>query len=715
MRNKINLLFVLLTVPFSFVCAQLSPFIHIDQFGYSSSAEKVAVLSNPQTGYNSNLTYSPGSSIQVIDAFTQAVVFQASPTMWGAGAQDTLSGDQGWWFDFTSVQTDGTYYIFDPANNEKSGMFSINTNPYQDVLKASFKMFYYNRSNMSKELPFAESSWADGTNFLNPLQDANCRFYLEPNNLNKEKDLSGGWFDAGDYNKYVNYLPNTICPLLSAYEENTALFTDDWNIPESGNGIPDILDEIKYELDWVFKMTNVDGSVHIKQGSTSFGANNSHPPSANVDPRYYGNTCTSSSLSVAAIFSHSAKVFAAEGETAYAQTLEDRAILCFNYAKAYIDSNTLETDCDDVTIKASDSDKSIDEQMEWAIRASVYLFELTGDVLYRDFFDQYYDTTEPIVSFYFSPYLVDLHTALFLYTTLPNADATVRADILSKAQTFLSDNIAYSNPSFFKFTDNELYRTNVPSSMYHWGSNSPIANVSNLCMLFKQYNIDANSNAILQRKANETVHYFHGLNPNGLVYLTNMYAYGGDRCVDEMYHTWFADGSVYDNAKTSQFGPAPGYLVGGANVSYQPDPSTNIVLSPPMNQPEQKSYADFNDDFPINSWSISEPAIYYQAAYIRMMSQQVNTNAVTNTKDVLATTSCMTLYPNPTPGFFEIKGILALYRIQIIDNLGNVFIDYQEKGSQLIIDINALPSGLFYVHIENLNNSEVCIEQIIKE
>jgi hypothetical protein len=702
---------IILLIPFSFLSAQLSPHIHIDQFGYLTSAEKVAVLSNPKTGYNASLSYAPGPTLQVVDAYTQAVMFQASPTIWDSGTEDALSGDEGWWFDFTSFQTPGTYYILDPSNNEESGLFDINDNPYLDVLKASFKMFYYNRCNLSKQQPYADPSWTDATNFLHPLQDANCRYYLEPNNANKEKELSGGWFDAGDYNKYVNYLPSTISPLLSAYEQNTSLFTDDWNIPESGNGLADILDEIKYELDWVYKMTNSDGSVHMKQGSVSFSDNNSNPPSINTDPRYYGQICTSSSLSVAVIFSHAAKVFLAAGETAYAQTLEDRAKLCFDYAKVFIDTNTLEVDCDDVIINASDSDQSIDKQMAWAVRASVYLFELTGDVVYDDFFKQHYASTEPISLFYFSPYFVDLHTALFLYTTLPGADAIVSADILDKAKISLTNN----SSGFFEFTDDELYRTNVPAWMYHWGSNSPIANVANLCLLFKQYNIDASKNVALQRRADELLHYFHGLNPNGLVYLTNMYSYGGDKCADEMYHTWFAHGSIYDNAKTSLAGPAPGFLVGGANASYQPDASTSLVLSPPMNQPEQKSYADFNDGFPINSWQISEPAIYYQAAYIRMLSDQVNANAISNTRDVLVTPSCMTLYPNPTPGYFEIKGVLAQYRIQIIDNLGNVHTDYQENGSHLIIDINALPAGLFYVSLENLNNSEVCIQQIIKE
>lgn len=119
----------------------------------------------------------------------------------------------------------------------------------------------------------------------------------------------------------------------------------------------------------------------------------------------------------------------------------------------------------------------------------------------------------------------------------------------------------------------------------------------------------------LARKAAEQVHYFHGVNPQGMVYLSNMYAFGGDRCANEIYHTWFNDGTIYDNALTSPNGPAPGYVVGGPNADY-----TIGSQSPPFGQPRQKSYLDFNTGWPTNSWEITEPAIYYQAAYIRLLA-----------------------------------------------------------------------------------------------
>ena len=73
--------------------------------------------------------------------------------------------------------------------------------------------------------------------------------------------MRGGWFDAGDTNKYVTFASHPLHQLLSAYTQNPAVWTDDFNIPESNNGVPDLLDEIRFELDWFQRMQDNDGGV----------------------------------------------------------------------------------------------------------------------------------------------------------------------------------------------------------------------------------------------------------------------------------------------------------------------------------------------------------------------------------------------------------------------------------------------------------------------
>ena len=687
--------------------AQPSKFIHVDQFGYLPLADKVAVLCDPQVGFNASDSYAPGSEIQLVELFSSEVVFSTAPQVWDSGTTHAGSGDRGWWFDFTAVSTTGTYYIFDPDTGEKSALFTINDNPYKEVLQSALKAFYYNRCNATKEAPFAESSWTDGMNFRNHLQDANCRYVNDRENASLEEDLTGGWFDAGDYNKYVTFAHSPVHDLLSTYEEQPSLFGDDWNLPESGNGIPDLLDEIKWELDWLMKMSNADGSVHLKMGSVSFSDNTQAPPSLNVDQRYYGPTCSSASVAVSSMFAHAAKVFGNIGEmSVFASTLQARAEACWNAFISKFDANMLDVHCDNGTIKAGDADRSADEQKELAIIAAIYLFELTGSSNYHDFIIDHYAEVETVSAPFWGPYKISLIESLLLYTTLANNNPTVRNGILNAAVTDINNN--YSN--FFAFSPNDLYRAEAPDWMYHWGSNMPKANVGNLCHILHKYNVLPSANNALLEKAAEQLHYFHGVNPLGMVYLSNMYSRGGDRCADQIYHTWFYDGTEWDHALTSMFGPAPGFLVGGPNKDFSVG---NIV--PPSLQPPQKSYLDFNTGFPENSWEITEPAIYYQAAYVRFLATYVNNATTTSTVNLQLNNDCIEVFPNPSNNIFHLNGILEKYKIEIYDNTGTFIQSIPNLGSEAVVDISQLPTGTFLLRVENEFNNVLCVQKILKQ
>ena len=686
--------------------AQISEFIHVDQFGYLPNQNKVAVLSNPEVGFNSSSSYTPGSTIELRNYLTDAVVYSASPQVWGAGVTHQQSGDKGWWFDFSSITAPGTYYVFDPTNNEATGSFEINTNPYSDVLKSAVKMFYYNRCNDSKDAPYADASWTDGTNFLNPLQDANCRFIFDPNNAALEKELSGGWFDAGDYNKYITFAQFPIHELLASYEDNPVIFGDDWNWPTSGNGIPDLLDEVIWELDWMQKMTNSDGSVHIKMGSQNHSENISAPPSANVDQRFYGNTCTSASVSVASVFAHAALVLQNQpGLSSYAANLLATSENCWAYFKTAFDSNSLETNCDNGEIISGDADKNANEQLEYGMTAAIYLFELTGKSVYQNFIIAQHDQIQPISNNFYSPYAGPYNESLLRYSQLPNADSNVADAIIDLAIIAVNNN----DNNFYQFVDSDLYRGQSPDWMYHWGSNLPKAGIANLSLLMRKYNVVPSMNNVLLEKAYEQMHYFHGVNPFGMVQLSNMYGLGGDRCVNEIYHTWFNDNTIYDNAITSPNGPAPGFVTGGVNKDF-----TVASISPPSGQPILKSYLDFNDGYPSNSWEITEPAIYYQASYIRMLTRFVNTDNISSGINVGAFKSNIEIFPNPVDDHFRIRGLMPNYTIKILDSSGTVYAVVIAQGAEATIDTSTLPSGMFFVTVEHNNHGPVSIQKIIK-
>jgi len=591
-----------------------SNFIKVDQFGYLPNAAKVAVISNPQAGFNAAESFTAGTTYQVREWQTGDVVFTSSPQTWNGGATHNQSGDKGWWFNFSTLTASGSYYVYDVNNNVRSYQFGIDANVYSPVLKAAMRMFFYNRCNFAKQAPYAEPGFTDRVAFSNNLQDGNSRYVFDKNNAATEKDLTGGWFDAGDFNKYVTFADRVMHDLLSAYEENPVVFTDDFNIPESGNGIPDILDELKWELDWLLKMNNSDGSTHIKIGSQNYSDNTQTPPSLNTDPRYYGPTCTAASISVAGVFAHAAKVFGAiPSLSTYTQQLQTRAVTTWNYVLPLINSNQLDTACDNGEIISGDADWDAATQQKKALKAAIHLYALTGNSTYNQFITANANTiaANQISNSYWDVYEMPLNDALLLYSSLPNANTN-----LANAITNSFTNAATGNGSnYFGFSNADLYRAFMPDPAYHWGSNLTKAGYGVLNTQLVNYNINSGSQSTYQLKAAEQLHYFHGVNPLNLVYLSNMNTYGAENSATEIYHQWFADGSDWDSSLTSLYGPAPGYVPGGPNKDF-----SLSSPSPPASQPIQKSYANFNSGFPTNSWEITEPAIYYQSIYVRLLA-----------------------------------------------------------------------------------------------
>jgi len=168
----------------------------------------------------------------------------------------------------------------------------------------------------------------------------------------------------------------------------------------------------------------------------------------------------------------------------------------------------------------------------------------------------------------------------------------------------------------------DAYRAFLPDQDYVWGSNRTKARQALLFAWMLQHGLDAPQAALYRVAAEDYAHGLHGLNPPGLTYLTNLSALGAGASVNETYHSWFGDGTPWDSAASSPFGPAPGILTGGPNPFFAPDPAyVGPPLVPPQGQPEQKSYRDWNTSWPENSWEVTECSITYQASYVRFLAR----------------------------------------------------------------------------------------------
>jgi endoglucanase len=596
--------------------------ILVDQFGYRPDDEKVAVLRDPHVGYDSARRFTPGGTYQLRRAADGEVVFTGTPQPWNQGQVEASSGDAGWWLDFSAFRAPGVYFLYDTTHKVRSATFAIRADVYAPILKAALRMYYYQRSGFAKKAPFAPACWSDDPAYVGPGQDTQAHDITDRDNRAKVRDLSGGWFDAGDTNKYTTFAAQPVHQLLTAYQENPAAFGDDFGIPESGNGIPDVIDEVKWEIDWLKKMQNADGSAALKVGEIVDATGTQ--PSLDRNPRYYIPSCTSATIAVAGMFAHAAVVFGSVGPLHAASTdLQERAQRAWkNYQRL-----PKQAHCDAGVIRAASADWSEADQSSAAVVAAVYLYALTGDAEYGAYVVKHYRETRPYRDFGWSRYNPEQGEALLFYTTLATADAETKAAILAdKARDLSAGNHVYG----FQPND-DLYRAFLPDDGYHWGSNAPRANYGNSNMDVLSYGIkNPGSAADYGLRAREILHYFHGVNPFAMVYLSNMYPYGATHSVNEIYHTWFWHDSKWSDALQSECGPAPGYVPGGPNAGAVKS-GVPATLIPPAGQPPQKSYRDWNTPWPEASWAITEPAIYYQSSYVELVSKFVGPAATPTT------------------------------------------------------------------------------------
>jgi endoglucanase len=604
--------------------------ILVDQFGYLPDAVKIAVIKNPQTGFDMNDKFTPGANYAIVNALTKENVFTGTLTQWNNGLTDASSGDKAWWFDFSSVTTIGKYFVLDVDKNMRSHEFQISPAVYNEVLKQAVRTFFYQRSGHAKEEKYAGKGWADGASHIGNLQDKNCRLFNKKNDATTERDLSGGWYDAGDYNKYTSWTASYIIEMMYAYLENPTVWTDDYNIPESGNGIPDLLDEAKWGTDHLLRLQNPDGSV-----LSVVGVSHASPPSAATGQSLYGPESTSATLNSAAAYALASKVFALAGMAEYADILEQSAIKAWNWAISNPNVLFRNNDPEYGSSGLAAGQQEVDDYGRFIakLKAACFLFEITNDLVYKEFFENNYLNANLFQWNFAFPFQADVQDVVLYYATLAGATPSVANNIKT-----VYKNAMNSNDNFAAFTNKtDPYRAHIKD--YTWGSNATKCRQGGMFYNMIAYSVNENADDEARKAAMGYINYIHGLNPLHFVYLSNMYRFGAENGVNEFYHTWFTNGSAnWDRVGKSTYGPAPGFLTGGPNPSYNWDgccPSgcgsannnalcNSESISPPKGQPKQKSYKDFNTSWPLNSWEVTENSCGYQISYIRLLSKFVN-------------------------------------------------------------------------------------------
>jgi len=682
--------------------AQVAGFITVDQFGYRPDAVKTAVLRDPQLGPDATMSYTPGTSIQVIDSVSGSVVYTGTATAFNSGAVDAASGDKIWWFDFSSVTSPGRYYILDSQKSIKSFSFSIAADIYNDVLKHAVRMFFYQRVGFAKTATYAGAGWADGASHLGTGQDSQARSFFAKTDASTARDLSGGWYDAGDYNKYTPWTSNYVEAMLLAFLDRPAAFTDDYNIPESGNGVPDIIDEAKWGMDHLLRMQNADGSV-----LSVVGLAGKSPPSSTTAASYYGPANALSGWASAKAFALGAQVFSRLGKHTYADTLINAALKAWNWAEAHPDSlfHNNNATYNSSGLAAGDQEDETDyNRLEYRSLAGMYLYELTGDSKYLKVFEDNYESFPLFMwSATMDQYRHGQHLMYLRYLKSNYGSTVIKNDI----QSVLIQGFNKTSNFAGKYAS-DGYRSFIKD--YNWGSNKYKSDYGLTFGLWAEQNLEPTKSNTYLSVAEDYLHYIHGTNPLDMVYLTNMNAYGASRSLTSIYHTWFSDGSAkWDVVGKSTYGPAPGYLAGGANSSYKWDAccdgqtcgsvSNNAKCfadTIPVGAPAAKMYKDFNTSWPMNSWEITEPSNGYQISYIRLLSRFVEERGqplpvLTPSKSK----SNLSLQASMQGQILQVVAGSEFTQLRIVDMQGRQQMLWNGKALQTHLDLHQIPAGIY--------------------
>lgn len=494
--------------------------IKVNQVGYLPFSNKLAIVPNTTS-----------SAFEVIDTTSEKVLFTgtlSTPKSWDLANEYVRIAD------FSSITTGGEYILKVPGLPD-SHPINIHSGVYETVHDAALKAYYINRAGIALTQEFA-GKWE------RPLGHADTRVFVHASAASKQRpegyEISSpkGWYDAGDYNKYIVNSGISTYTLLNTYERFPEFYKQrDLDIPESGNDLPDLLDEIKWNLDWMLSMQDPhDGGVYHKLTTLQFSGT-LMPHQANAK-RYVVQKGTGAALNFAAVMASASRIYAQFDATKeVALTYKRAAISAWQWALvnnkvAYVQAKDVST--------GEYGDNKFEDEFTWA---AAELFLATDQSQYFDSFKQYF--AQPITPAWPETaalgYISLLHNAK---TKLSNEDYTAIQTRFSKLADSL---VAEHNAS--------AYKVAMTKGDFVWGSNAVALNKA--MILLTQYALLGD--ITYQHAASNLLDYVLGKNPSDYSFVTG---FGVKTPMDPHHRQSYAD-SVKD--------PVPGFVVGGPHSGQQ--------------------------------------------------------------------------------------------------------------------------------------------------
>ena len=537
--------------------------IKADQIGYDAKSVKIAIVPD-----------STSDDFQIVD-MQDNVVYKGKTSaadLWWASGTSVKQAD------FSDFDTPGIYIIkCDGAI--QSYPFAVGEGIYTDLAIAAIKSYYFARAGV-------EITPECGGKYARPAAHPDTQVKVHKSAAGpkrKEGDIissPGGWYDAGDYNKYIVNSSITVWELLNAVELHPEYAKSlKTNIPESGNNLPDIVDELLYNLRWMMTMQDpADGGVYHKL--TALGFNGMIMPQDDKDERYVIKKSTAAALDLAATCAKAYRVLAAyDAEIpGLRDSLMKTAEQAWNWAQK--NPSVLFDRNPEGVMTGQYNDIYIRDEFTWAA------IEMTLSTRDRK---KYMENIKK-EDFQFSTPAWDSSSVLGVMSVFGKTDYSDLFD--AELYSFMKDGLIRLANQYLGDYDNSPYAT--PLTSFVWGSNSVAANQG--IVLAAAYRVTGVTKYLEAAQAD--LHYLLGRNPLDYCYVTGF----GCKTVKDVHDRR----SVADGIES----PVPGYLCGGPNATARGDIADSLYKykTPAMR------YCDVS-----GSYTTNEIAINWNAALIGLV------------------------------------------------------------------------------------------------
>lgn len=564
--------------------------IRYNQVAYFCQGPKTISLTSSKAFSGMSYTVENEKGVEILTGKTKAA------TLWKAANRFAYS------INISSIVSPGTY-TFSCADQKIT--FRVSETAYNQLADDAFRYYYYNRASTPLDAKYVGK-------FARSAGHPDNKVKIHASAATPERPEGTiiaspkGWYDAGDYNKYVVNSGISTFTLLSAFEHYPAYYKDKkFNIPESDNAVPDILDEALWNIEWMLTMQDpTSGKEGVYHKLTSPNFSGIIPPDAHTLDRYVVAKSTAASLNFAAVMAVAARVYEPYenqlNKPGFSKQLRTAAKKAYQWAKAH----PTEYYKQPAGISTGEyKDFNVTDEFQWA---AIELLITTGDATYAQDI-KLADIPEDI------PPSWEFVSSLGLISAAHHKDrmgTQLPSDALNKKLLQVADLFKTrlnDSPMKTQMREDTTSTLSDQRGSFVWGSNGTAAN--EIMMLIRAYELTKETSYL--HTAYQAMDYLLGRNGTGYCFVTGF----GDQKVMRPHHRISEADDIAE--------PVPGMLVGGPHNLWPSDRNECIY---PDDQPATKYYDGWC------SYSTNEVTINWNAPlmYITNALQNYQNKGVQN-------------------------------------------------------------------------------------